>query len=488
MNKIHLLAAPVIALTSITAASAAETAVDQVAQSLSVIAEKDATYNAVTQLNPTANSDAKELDTLGLNDTNQRPLAGMPILLKDNIDLKGMATTAGSLALRNNFPARDAELVAQLKSDGAIMLGKANLSEWANFRSEKSSSGWSAVGGQTHNAYDETRSPCGSSAGSGVAVALGYVKVAIGTETNGSIVCPASANGVVGFKPTHGLVSGDGIVPLALTQDTAGPIADSIDNAALVLASMIDPKAKSAQEIRQGLRGYKNGKSLTGLKIGILSSTKGFDVRRDALLDAAITKLKEAGVEVIEDLALDAPDGFWGESYQVLQHEFKHDLNDYFKAREYQDKDNSLRSMTLEQLITFNSENADTELKHFDQDIFDKSHALELSTDDYQAMLARIKKATREDGLDKLYKEHNLAGMIGITVGPAWKIDHINGDSFFGPGSSSFPAIGGHPHITVPGGKIAGMPVGLSFIGKRYADHELAQLVYQFTQIEASKK
>jgi len=477
--KIKTLSAITLGLLAATAGSlAADTATQQLQQSLAIIEAKDGTYNAVTEIDPSAKQQATALDNSGTG-----LLGGMTILVKDNIDVKGMATTAGSVALKDNFPKADAPLIAQLKNQGAVILGKANLSEWANFRSEKSSSGWSGVGGQTGNAYDVTRTPCGSSAGSGAAVALGYVKVAIGTETNGSVVCPASINGVVGFKPTHGIVSGEGIVPLALTQDTAGPLADSIDNAALALSAMIDPKAPDAGTIVAGLKEYKTGKSLKGMKIGVMASIRGYDVRRDALLDQAIAKLKDAGVEVIEGLRVELPDDFGAHSYQLLQYEFKRDLNDYFKQREYQQADNPLATMTLAKLIDFNNANADVELTHFDQSIFDKSQALSLSDDEYNSILKSLKKATREQGLDKLFSEHDLNAIIGTTVGPAWKIDHVNGDAFFGSSMSTLPAIGGHPHVTVPNGKIAGLPVGLSFVGKRHKDHTLAQLVYQFTQL-----
>lgn len=479
MKNLTILAAVLVGLTNTGDTAIAASATEQVKSSLASIAEKDSTYRAVTKLSPSAKEDAQAVDAKG-----STLLGGMPILLKDNIDLKGMATTAGSIALIDNYPLDDAPLVNQLKANGAVILGKANLSEWANFRSEKSSSGWSAVGGQTYNAYDVTRTPCGSSAGSGVAVALGYVKVAIGTETNGSIVCPASINGVVGFKPTHGIVSGEGIVPLALTQDTAGPLADTIDNAALALSAMVAPNAENANTIIEGLKNFKSGQSLKGMKIGVVKATQGFDLRRDAILDEVITKLKNVGVEIVEGMEVKTPDAFWQETYQILQYEFKRDLNAYFKNRVYAKQDNPLATMTLEKLITFNQDNAEQELAHFDQSIFEKSEALQVTEKDYQRMLADAKKATREDGLDKLYKDHNLDALIGITVGPAWKIDHINGDAFFGPSMSSFPAIGGHPHITLPTGKIADMPVGVSFVGKRYQDHLLAQLVYQYSQIK----
>ncbi len=459
-----ILSAPALAQSSATA---------QLERSLKLIDAKDDQYRAVIAISPTAQDEAAVLD-----DSGGGLLKGMPILIKDNIDMLGLPTTAGSLALLENYPEKDAPSIAQLKQAGGLILGKTNLSEWANFRSEKSSSGWSAVGGQTHNAIDVSRSPCGSSSGSGVAVALGYVDVAIGTETHGSIICPASANGVVGFKPTHGIVSGDGIVPLASSQDTAGPLASSIENASLVLSAMIDPAAENYVGLVEGLQNLKKGRHLKGLRLGVMASTLGYDSRRDALFQRAVKKLEKAGVVVIEGINLKAYDGFWDDNYKLLKYEFKRDLNAYFKGRS-----NATSEFTLASLIEFNRINALDELKHFDQGIFEQSQALELDEDVYHSIRGKGHTAMREDGLDKVYSEHQLDGIIGITGGPAWKIDHINGDAFHGPSMSAYPAIGGYPHVTIPSGKISGMPVGLSFIGKRYEDHVLARIVYGFSQL-----
>jgi amidase len=460
-------------------ASAEQSAIEKIEQSLKRINDQEEVYNAVIALSPTIKKEASMIDQ-----RQSSLLGGMPILIKDNIDSVGLPTTAGSSALANNFPEKDAPSIAQLKNSGAVILGKTNLSEWANFRSEKSSSGWSAIGGQTVNALDTSRSPCGSSSGSGVAVALGYVDVAIGTETHGSIICPATSNGVVGFKPTHGIVSGEGIVPLASSQDTAGPLANSIENASLVLSAMLDPKSQNYKALTDGLRSLESGAPLKGLRIGILASTQGFDIRRDAILEGVIEQLKAAGVEIIEKVELNSEPDFWDKNYQLLQYEFKRDLNNYFANRNYADKTNPLKSMTLAKLIAFNELNAEVELQHFDQSIFNKSQALELSEKEYLEIRKKGQKVTRDDGLDKVFSEQDLDAIIGISGGAAWKIDYINGDSFFGPGMAGFPAVGGHPHITIPGGKIAGMPVGISFIGQRHQDHVLAQLIYRFTQLQ----
>lgn len=452
---------------------AEQSATAQLETSLKLIDVEDDEYRAVIAISPSAQGDAAAIDQ-----SDGGLLKGMPILIKDNIDMLGLPTTAGSLALLENHPSKDAPSIAQLKQAGGLILGKTNLSEWANFRSEKSSSGWSAVGGQTRNAIDISRSPCGSSSGSGVAVALGYVDVAIGTETHGSIICPAAANGVIGFKPTHGIVSGEGIVPLASSQDTAGPLANSIENASIVLSAMIDPSAKNHTALVEGLQNLKEGSELNGLRLGVMASTLGYDPRRDALFQLAIEKLESAGVVIIKDIKLQAYDGFWDDNYTLLKYEFKRDLNAYFKDRE-----NSTSEFTLASLIEFNKANAKDELKHFDQGIFEQSQALELSEEAYISIRDKGHRAMREDGLDQVYAEHELDGIIGITGGPAWKIDHINGDAFFGPSMSAYPAIGGYPHVTIPGGKISEMPVGLSFIGKRYEDHVLASIVYGFSQL-----
>jgi len=460
-------------LSAVAFTSAQESALEQVQQSLKTIEAKDNIYKAVTAISPSAQQEAKAIDQGA-----ETLLGGMPILVKDNIDMLGMPTTAGSLALVENYPADDSPSIAQLKSAGAVILGKANLSQWANFRSEKSSSGWSAVGGQTANAFDPSRTPCGSSSGSAVAVALGYVKVAIGTETNGSIICPASSNGVIGFKPTQGIVSGEGIVPLAISQDTAGPLADSIENAALVLSAMIDPNTENAQSLGQGLRNLSSGAQLKGLRIGVLASTLGFDSRRDELFKVAIEKLKASGVVIIDEISLTPYEGFFTDNYKLLQYEFRRDLDLYFAGR-----GDVVNELTLEKLIQFNKDNAAQEMEHFDQSIFEKSNTLELTEKEYLAIREKGHRATRQDGLDKVFSEQNLDAIIGISGGPAWKIDHINGDSFSGPSMTTFPAVGGHPHITTPGGKIAGMPIGISFIGERFQDHKLAQLVYRYMQL-----
>ena len=441
---------------------------------IEVIEATDDDYHAViVSGGPAVLATTKRLDDLSPAERVLLPLGGVPILVKDNIETIEWPTTAGSLALTDNLTGRDADLISRLRESGAIILGKANLSEWANFRSERSMSGWSGVRGQTRNAFDLTRSPCGSSSGSAVSVALGYVPVAIGSETDGSIVCPAAINGVVGFKPTHGLVSGFGIVPIAATQDTAGPIATNVIDAAITLGAMINVDGKLAEtstQIRNNLLTIKAPADLKGKRIGILSVVQGFDARRDELLEAAITTLESLGAEVVPDLAAKPYDGFNQDEYDVLLYEFKHQLNDYLAGLP-----TKFNQLTLTKLIQFNNQST-IELSLFDQGIFLKANDLPLTEVEYQQKLNAIRKAAREDGLDRLLGENNLDVLIGTTGGPAWTIDDINGDTFHGPSISSFPAVGGHPHLTVPMGDIRDLPIGLSFIGRRYDDALIAAI------------
>lgn len=449
----------------------------RIANAIADIRSRDGQYNAVIAIDPEAPQVARQLD---LQRKAPGALHGEPILLKDNIESRSQATTAGSLALASNTTGRDAPLVAQLRRAGAVILGKANLSEWANFRSEHSSSGWSAVGGQTRNAHDRTRTPCGSSSGSAVAVALGYVDVAIGTETSGSVVCPAAINGVVGFKPTQGLVSGVGIVPIASTQDTAGPIANSVRLASRTLAVMTNETAQDSQTIRQGLFALDAVSTLKGLRVGVFARTQGYDTRRDAELEKVLHLLKSNGVELIPNLDIKPYEAYGKESYDVLLYEFRRDLNAYFATLP-----NALSAMTLASLIAFNEDHARDELRHFDQSIFLKALKLPDTEEEYRQKRLATQKAMREDGLDRLFAEHELDAIVGITVGPAWMIDWVNGDGWFGSGMAGQAAVAGNPHITLPLGQIAGLPLGISLVGERWKDHKLAALA---AQLEAAHK
>jgi amidase len=467
-----------LTLTSI-AAGARDTAAGAVAaldSSLACIAASDARFNAVIALSEDSARDAARAIDAGAN--TDLPLAGMPVLLKDNIESVELPTTAGSLLLAGNHTGRDAPLVAQLRAAGALIVGKTNLSEWANFRSQHSSSGWSGIGGQSRNAVDALRSPCGSSSGSAVAVARGYVPMAVGTETSGSIVCPAAVNGVVGFKPTHGLVSGTGIVPLAVTQDTAGPIADSVATAARTLAIMVDPEQAQGSDARIGLTRYADLASLAGLRVGVYASTQGFDRRRDRELSAVLDTLREDGATIVEDLRIKRYEGFGEDSYKVLLYEFRRDIATYLAGLPA-----TPGAATLDDLIAGNRRLAQRELQVFDQSIFLDAQALEDDEARYSERLQRIKRATREEGLDRLFTEHELDAIVGVTGSLAWVIDPINGDAYYGSGMAGDAAIAGNPHITLPLGEIRGLPLGISLYGERWQDHRLAQIAYRLEQL-----
>lgn len=433
-------------------------------------------FNALIAVNPQAMQIAQQLDEEIQRGKIRGLLHGIPIVVKDNIDTSTMPTTAGSLALKDNMTGRDATLVSKLKAAGAIILGKANLSEWANFRSERSSSGWSGVGGQTRNPHDINRSPCGSSSGSGAAVAGNLAVAAIGTETNGSITCPSSANGLVGIKPTVGLVSRFGIVPISHTQDTAGPMTKSVIDAAIILAAIQGKDNKDSATQSLGNAFDKNlvpskPINLKGKRIGIVASSALNHEQVKAVFDKTTNALNQAGVELIKDLNTEPYDTFYDDSYQVLLYEFKHDLKDYFASL-----DNQFKTMDLAQLIEFNKQHAAKEMPYFQQEIFEKSQAKGPLTDsEYKKALAAIRKATRQDGIDKLMQQHQLDAIISATLGAAWSIDEINGDHYIG-GFSTYPAIAGYPHITLPMGKVHHMPVGLSITGKKLSEQELIEI------------
>jgi Asp-tRNA(Asn)/Glu-tRNA(Gln) amidotransferase A subunit family amidase len=446
--------------------------------------------NAIIVLNPDAIKEAKELDKLRKNGEIKGPLHGIPVLLKDNIETTGtMATTAGALALKDNITQRDATLVKNLKQAGAIILGKTNLSEWANFRSEHSSSGWSDINGQTNNPYDFSRNPCGSSAGSAVAVSAGLATLTIGTETDGSIVCPAGANGVVGLKPTLGLVSRTGIIPLAHSQDTAGPITRTVSDAALMLNVIqgFDAKDTATQiDLKQQQRDYSQALKIHGLKgkrIGVLRSAAGYHDGVDRLLDQAVNDLKTAGALVTDDIKWKSPAGFWDASYEVLLFEFKYDLNQYLAHLP-----NELSSLTLEKIIAFNSANKDKTAHWFDQEILEKAQVKAgLDDETYLAALKLVQSATRAEGIDALLEKHQLDAIIAPTGGPAWKTDWVNGDHF-GGSSSSLAAISGYPNITVPMGFVHGLPVGLSIFSTAFQEPTIIEIAYAYEQKTKHRK
>ncbi|MFP4208912.1 MAG: amidase [Wenzhouxiangella sp.] len=448
----------------------------------------DGELASVLAVDPTALDQARALDAQLASGAAPGPLHGIPILLKDNIETRAQPTTAGSLALAANHTGRDAPLVASLRAAGAVILGKTNLSEWANFRGERSSSGWSTLGGQTRNPYDLMRTPCGSSSGSGAAVAAGLAPVAIGTETNGSIVCPAAANGNAGIKPSVGLISRTHIVPISHTQDTAGPMAMSVADATHALAAMLaadpaDPATAERPDWNAGdLLAALDQASLDGVRIGVMRGLSDFHPKVLALYDQTVETLRAAGAEIVDEVTLAWPEGFWSDTYTVLLHEFRHTLNAYLASL----PDDELRQMDLAALIDFNRQQAERVLPWFGQEHFERAEATAgIESEDYLEALARIQQATRADGIDRLLAEHAIDVLISPTGGPAWQIDWVNGDHF-GGGSASPAAVSGYPAITVPMGMIHGLPVGLSFFAGRYSEPALISAARAFEQQRGS--
>jgi amidase len=455
------------------------------------IEELDGQLDAVIVTNPEAIAQARALDQERAESGPRGPLHGIPVLLKDNIEARDpMPTTAGSLALADNTTGRDAFFVARLREAGVVILGKTNLSEWANFRSEESSSGWSGVGGQTNNPYDTTRNPCGSSSGSGAAAAASLAAVAVGTETNGSVVCPSNANGIVGIKPTVGLVSRTGVVPISHSQDTAGPMARNVADAVTLLSAMIGhDEADPVTETADGAAGWNLQEhlrmdGLQGKRIGVVRSLAGFHSDVDRLLDAAIADLEAAGATIVDGLEYEKTEGLGDAAYDVLLYEFKHDLNAYLAGLPDAD---TLPATTLEELIAFNRAHAEEEMPYFGQEIFIKSQAKGPLTDPAYLKALQLVQSASRDGIDTLLEKHELDALVAPTGSPAWKTDLIDGDHFLGS-SSSYPARAGYPNITVPMGMVHGLPVGISFFASALAEPTLIEIAYAYEQATRHRK
>ncbi|MFO0377121.1 MAG: amidase, partial [Cyclobacteriaceae bacterium] len=431
--------------------------------------KKGPKLNSIIFINPKARETARELDQEWKEGKYRGPLHGIPVILKDNINTSDMPTTAGAAVLRNSFPPDDSFITKKLRDAGAVILGKANLSEWANFRADMSSSGWSGVLGQTKNPYVLDRNPCGSSSGSGVAASANLCTIAIGTETNGSIVCPSNNNGLVGLKPTVGLVSRSGIIPISFTQDTAGPMGRTVTDVALCLGALVgvdSTDSKTFASYGQTLSDYtphlkKDG--LKGKRIGLLKNNMGYHARVDSLMKKAIADIKAQGAEVVElDFRMDREAG--SASFTVLLYEFKDGLEKYFMSL-----GEKAPVRNLEELMEFNNKDS-IELRWFDQQLLKMVHETGPLTDkDYQEALAKMLKATRADGIDKLLADNKLDALMAPTGSPAWKTDLINGDHFLGS-SSSLAAIAGYPSITVPMGFVEELPVGVSFMASAWQE------------------
>lgn len=444
--------------------------------------------NSLIEINPDALAIARSLDDERAQGGSRGPMHGIPVVLKANIDTADrMETTAGSLALKGHRPAQDAFIVQQLRAAGAVILGKANLSEWANFRSTHSSSGWSSIGGQTNNAYDPARNPCGSSSGSAVAVAASLASVAIGTETNGSIVCPSSVNGLVGIKPSLGLVSRSGIIPIAHSQDTAGPMARTVKDAAILLTAITgrdaaDPLAKHFPPAVPDFAQNLSTDALRGARIGVWRGYSGVnnDPRVEAILADTIATLESLGAEIVDPLDIDT-DGMGEAARQVLYYEFKEDLKQYLLA-------SNAPVRSLAEVIAFNDANRDTVMPLFGQERMLEAETKGPLTDpEYLQALADSKRIS-QNAINSALRTHRLDALIAPTRSPAWMTDHVNGDQSSGVSSSSLAAISGYASITLPAGDIFGMPVGVSFIGGEFSDAALIRYAYALEQAGYRRK
>jgi amidase len=438
--------------------------------------------NSIIIVNPDVLEIAGELDRELAAGKSRGPLHGIPVILKDNIDTHDrMPTTAGATALRNSFPKNDSFVARKLREAGAVIIAKSNLSEWANFRAKVSSSGWSGIGGQTRNPYVLDRNPCGSSSGSGVAVSANLCMIAIGTETNGSIVCPSNNNGIVGIKPTVGLISRSGIIPISFTQDTPGPMCRTVEDAAITLGTLtgIDPSDSktlgSRDKYPTDYTRFLKKDGLNGKRIGLQKSAMGFSDKVDTLMNKAVEYLKEKGAEIIE---VDFPKGenYRSASSQVMLYEFKYGLNRYFVGNA-----NGTSVKNIKELIEFNKSDT-VELRYFDQNMLERAEQKgDLESAEYKNALAIMTKATREEGIDKVMSRFKLDAIMAPTGSPAWKTDLILGDHFVG-GSSSLAAISGYPAITVPMGFIDDLPVGVTFFGRAWSEPLLLEIAYSYEQ------
>jgi len=439
---------------------------------------------SIIETNPEALDIAASLDEERNSGNLRGPLHGIPIILKDNIDTSDkMTTTAGSYALEGSIAARDSTVAAKLREAGAVLLAKANLSEWANFRSTSSSSGWSARGGQCRNPYALNRNPCGSSSGSGVSVSANLTAAAIGTETDGSVVCPANANGIVGLKPTVGLVSRAGIIPISHSQDTAGPMTRTVRDAALVLGALTgrddrdeDTKASVGQLASDYTR-FLDLQGLQGARIGVVRKALGAQAKLDAVIEAALIALKEQGAELIDPADFDTWGEFDGTEFEVMLYEFKAGINNYLARL-----GEAAACKTLADLIEFNEQNRDREMPYFGQEIFIQSQNKDaLTSHDYLESLETCRRLSRTEGIDAVMDRHNLDALVAPTGGPAWVTDLVHGDHSYA-GSSTVAAVAGYPNITVPAGYIQGLPVGLSFFGRAWSEPTLLKLAYAYEQ------
>lgn len=445
--------------------------------------------NSVIETNPDALEIADVLDRERKSKGPRGPLHGLPVLLKDNIDTADkMKTSAGSLALADSIAPRDAFLVSRLREAGAVILGKTNLSEWANFRADNSTSGWSARGGQTRNPYVLDRNPCGSSSGSGAAIAANLCAIAVGTETDGSIVCPSGINGIVGIKPTVGLVSRAGVIPISSSQDTAGPMTRTVADAAALLTVLagVDPRdgatGLSARHLVSDYRVFLKPGGLKGARIGV---TRKSGVRPAVMkiYDDAVAAMKSEGAVIVEETEITSLNKLGDAEDLVLQYEFKAGLNAYLAGL-----GPDIKTRTLAALIEFNAAHGDREMPFFGQEVFEKSATRgPLTSPEYVAARRKCRQFSRTLGIDAVMTLHRLDAIVAPTNGPAWVTDLVNGDRYTG-GSSSAAAVAGYPSITVPMGHLHSLPVGISFIGRAWSEPKLITLAYAFERATKARK
>ena len=438
--------------------------------------------NSVIEINPDALAIADALDKERKTNHVRGPMHGIPVLIKDNIDTADrMQTTAGSLALLGSKPTRDSFVAQKLRDSGAVILGKTNLSEWANIRSSHSSSGWSGRGGQTVNPYALDRNPCGSSSGSGAATAASLCAVAVGSETDGSVVCPSSANGLVGIKPTLGLISRAGIIPIAHSQDTAGPMARTVRDAAILLSALagVDPRdsatAASAGNAAADYTKFLDPHGLRGARIGVARKYFGSNDAQDQLMNNLIAAMKHQGADIVDPADLPTHGKFDDSELLVLLYELKADLNAYLAARPGAPR-------SLQDIINFNDSNHEKEMPYFGQDLFIKAETKgPLSSKEYIDALEANHRLSRKEGIDAVIDQFRLDAIMAPTAGPAWLTDFANGDHAVG-GSSNAAAVAGYPDITVPAGFVFGLPVGISFFGRAWSEPTLLKIAYGFEQ------
>ena len=463
----------------------ARSIVDQYLERIEELDRKGPALHHVIEINPDARSIAESLDAERKAGRLRGPLHGIPVLLKDNIDTADrMTTTAGSLALEGSIPARDAFIARRLRDAGAVLLGKANMSEWANFRSTRSTSGWSARGGQAKNPYVLDRNPCGSSSGSAGAVAANLSALAVGTETDGSIVCPSAMVGIVGLKPTLGLVSRAGIIPIAHSQDTAGPMARTVRDAAILLSALVGVDPRDSATARSRAKGFTDYTQfldvdgLRGARIGVAREKYfGYSATTDKVAEEAIEQLKKLGAVIVDPANIATAGKFDDTEFEVLLYEFKADLNAY------------LRSLgprapvrTLKEIIDFNERNKEKEMPYFGQEIMLMAQKKgPLSESKYRNALAANLRMSRAQGIDAVMEKHRLDALVAPTGSPAWPTDLINGDHYIGA-SSTPAAVAGYPNIQVPAGHVHGLPVGISFFGRAWSEPALIRFAYAFEQ------